>query len=238
MNEESARIIDRIKKLLRLSRSPNPHEAALALERALALAQANSISLASVDPDSDSGKIRHSTKPEARLHFEKERALILIKRHFNVDTIRGWDHIIFIGHDADIHIAEYAYDYIVRACRACLKTYEAEERAERRKVSKNKRRNYIYGFMIGIDTNLEKLRSMPDADPGTRALVHATLAMEKRRREAYMVGTFRNIKTYTPATPERHNQHSIVAGMLDGRKTNILRPVTGSSVNQPMLLEA
>lgn len=47
------RILDRIKKLLRLSRSSNPHEAALALQRAMDLAQINGLRLASIDPDNE-----------------------------------------------------------------------------------------------------------------------------------------------------------------------------------------
>lgn len=69
------RILDRIKKLLRLSRSSNPHEAALALQRAMDLAQINGLRLASIDPDNEVAGIPW-TEPENRttnLRFRAKR---------------------------------------------------------------------------------------------------------------------------------------------------------------------
>ena len=223
--QEDARIMARIRKLLRLSRSPNPHEAALALERALSLAQANSIRLAAVDPDAESGGITHKAVREARLHFEKERALILLQAHFNVNILRGQDYVRIIGREVDISIAEYAYTYIVRACRSCFKSFAAEEARSRRCMNTAKRQNFMYGFMKGVDQHLEKLRVRPDVDPDTSALIHDTQAMEARRRQEYLEANWKS-KSIKLRIPE--SRHSIAAtmGFLDGCNTTIHRPVT------------
>jgi len=226
MSEE--RTIDRIRKLLRLSKSPNPHEAALAMERAAQLAMQNNIALASVDPDEQSGGITSKITREARLHFEKERALILLQKHFNVNILRGQDYVRIIGREVDISIAEYAYTYIVRACRSCLKTFTAEEKSCRRTVSKAKKQNFIWGFMKGIDVHLTRLRVRPDADPDTTAVIHATQAMEARRRKEYLAANWES-KDIAARVPEGKHSMAATLGFLNGSKTTISRPVADAT---------
>jgi len=229
------RIIDRIKKLLRLSASPNAHEAALAMERAAALAMQNNIALSSINPDEAGGGITHKVTREARLHFEKERALLLLQRHFNVHIVRGQDYVRIIGREVDICIAEYAYTYIVRACRSCLKTFTAAEKAARRCMNKNKRQNFIYGFMEGIDRHLQKLRARPDVDPDTTALIHATQAMESRRRKEYIEAKWQT-KDLAIRIPEGKSNLAAAVGFLNGISTTILRPVTDTGAATTLMI--
>lgn len=118
MNEN---VIEKIKKLLRLSRSSNPHEAALALERAMAIAHENRIHIASVNPDAEKENLCHKEREETqRISFEKRLAASICVKHFSVSALWGYCSLIFVGRISDIQIAEYAYDFMLRACKKCL----------------------------------------------------------------------------------------------------------------------
>ena len=233
MTEED-RILDKIKKLLRLSRSSNPHEAALALQRAMELAQANSIHLASIDPDDEVAGIRHKERMEARLHYEKRLAIGLIQDFFSVRIIRGWNHLKIVGRAPDIQIAEYAYVYLVRACRLCLAAFEKEEAAARRRVTINKRRSFILGFMEGVRKNLHNLSIVRTDSIASMTDLIVTKSLEKRRRDDYVAERWK-LENMAPVT-FRMTDGAATAGLLDGMKTNINRPVSGSDLHHPRQL--
>ncbi len=232
---EDDRILDKIKKLLRLSRSSNPHEAALALQRAMELAQANSIHLASVDPDDEVAGIRHKERMEARLHYEKRLAIGLIQDFFSVRIIRGWNHLKIVGRAPDIQIAEFAYVYLVRACRLCLAAFEKEEAAARRRVTTNKRRSFILGFMEGVRKNLHKLSVVRSDGLGSMTDVITTKVLEMRRRDDYVAERWTLGKL--PPVSFRVTDGAATSGFLDGMKTNLNRPVSGSEIHHPRQLQ-
>lgn len=233
MTEED-RILDKIKKLLRLSRSSNPHEAALALQRAMEIAQANSIHLASIDPDDEVAGIRHKERMEARLHYEKRLAISLVQDFFSVRIIRGWNNLKIVGRAPDIQIAEYAYVYVVRACRLCMAAWEKEEAASRRRVTINKRRSFILGFMEGVRKNLAKLSIVRSDSLESVTAVLATNLLEKRRRDDYVAERWKLGKL--PPVSFRVTDGAATNGFLDGMKTNINRPVAGAGLTHPRQL--
>ena len=229
-------ILDRIKKLLRLSRSSNPHEAALALHRAMELAQAHSIRLASIDPDDEVGGIRHKERDEARITFDKRLAMMLVQRYFSVKIIRGWNNLKIIGRAPDIQIAEYAYIFIVRSCRNCLAAYTKSERAERRKDTPNKRRQFVNGFMGGIDYQLREFRMRNQTSSGEGTSLVATAALENRRREAYALERWR-LGKMPPPDYGRANAGAISNGFHQGRNTSIHQPIPGADLHHPRQLK-
>lgn len=232
---EDDRILDKIKKLLRLSRSSNPHEAALALQRAMELAQANGVRLASIDPDDEVAGIRHKERLEARLHYEKRLAIVLIQDFFSVRILRGWNNLKIVGRAPDIQIAEYAYVYLVRACRLCMAEWAKEESSARRRVTANKRRSYVVGFMEGVRRNLKKLSVARADSVESMASVIATNLLEKRRRDDYVAERW---KLGRPMSKVKFsvNNGAAVGGILDGMKTNISRPVSGADLHHPRQL--
>ncbi len=232
---EQDRILDKIKKLLRLSRSSNPHEAALALQRAMDLARANSIHLASIDPDDEVAGICHKERMEARLHYEKRQAISLVQEFFSVRIIRGWNHLKIVGRAPDIQIAEYAYVYVVRACRLCMAAWEKEEAASRRRVTINKRRSFILGFMEGVRKNLHKLSIQSSESIQSMAALIASKTVEIQRRNTYVAERWKLAKL--PPVSFRVTDGAATNGFLDGMKTNINRPVSGAEINHPRQLK-
>ena len=234
MNEKD-RILDKIKKLLRLSRSSNPHEAALALQRAMELANANSIHMASIDPDDVLAGIRHKERMESRLHYEKRLAISLVHDFFSVRIIRGWNHLKIVGRAPDIQIAEYVYVYVVRACRLCMAAWAKEEAEARRRVTINKRRSFILGFMEGVRKNLNKLSIQSSESIPSMAALMASKTVEIQRRNAYVAERWKLAKL--PPVSFRVTDGAATNGFLDGMKTNINRPVSGAEINHPRQLK-
>ncbi len=229
------RILDRIKKLLRLSRSSNPHEAALALERALALSAAHQIHLASVDPDDEVAGIRHKQRQEAcRISLDKRLAMRLVSTYFSVKIIVGYKSLTIIGRAPDIQIAEYAYLFIVRSCRNCLADYSKAQRFARRKDSPIKRRNYVVGFMSGIDVQLRRFKARNPSADNAEALVK-TDALERRRRDEYALQRW-NLQTLPPPDLGRKNVEAQFDGWLAGNRTNIHQPIPAANLHHPRQL--
>lgn len=230
------RILDKIKKLLRLSRSSNPHEAALALERAMALASAHQLHLGSIDPNDEVAGIRHEDRAEAaRLSFDKSLAIRLVAIYFSVKIVASYKRLIIVGRAPDIQIAEYAYLFIVRSCRNCVADYAKAERLAGRKDSAIKRRNYVNGFMAGIDMQLRRFKASY-ADPLIADALVKTDALERARRNEYVQ---KNWKVYTIPPPKvgRTNINAQFDGWLAGNRTNIHRPVAGAELHHPRQLQ-
>jgi DNA-binding PucR family transcriptional regulator len=165
-SEISSELLERIKKLLRLSESENPHEAALAMARAMELADRHNLDLSSLDTDDDVAHIIHRWFPlGSRISDEMRLAVGIVQRYFNVSTcfdraIAGIKEasVIFVGSETDIVIADYVAHFLVESCRRSAKKFETTEKSERRIMSRNKRINFRAGFFYGISDQLEGRR--------------------------------------------------------------------------------
>ena len=121
-------VIERIKKLLRLGRSPNQHEAELAMQRAFELAEKYRIEVESLDPDDREAAVVHEWfLAGARMSFLKKRALSIVQSFFHVDVCTSLPRVVFVGRSTDITIAHYVWEFLVTAGTRCLRAYEAEE---------------------------------------------------------------------------------------------------------------
>ena len=110
-------ILDKIKKLLRLSRSANQHEAELALSRAMQLAAKHRIDLSKVDASEENAVTHKYSKSWKRVPLEGQLAATIVNRFFRVKTIyhQSWreEKIAIIGTRSDVEIARYVFDFLV-----------------------------------------------------------------------------------------------------------------------------
>lgn len=116
--------IDKIKKLLRLSKSSNQHEAELALIRALEIADRYQVDIESIAMDDNIRKLIHDRiRVGARITQERRLAHAIVDRFFNVTSIMAHPDMLLIGTATDIEIAKYVVEFLVGTCRRCLKQY-------------------------------------------------------------------------------------------------------------------
>lgn len=115
--------IDKIKKLLRLSKNgaASAGEAATALAKALQLAAAHGVKIDDIALDDNESALSHETIP-SQAGPAHRLASGIVKRHFGVGTLfdsRGGKPMIhFIGFPEQIQLASYCYTYLVRTMRA------------------------------------------------------------------------------------------------------------------------
>src|SRR5690349_5362669 len=106
MNPESH--LDKIKKLLRLSQSPNPHEAEAALKKAMEMATRHAVDLEGLRNDPDFADIIHKWFPmKARISREWQSALVIAERYFHVKPCisRARRQVVLVGRPDAIEVA-------------------------------------------------------------------------------------------------------------------------------------
>jgi len=215
-------IIDRIKKLLRLARSSNPHEADLALQKALTLARQYHVDVGGLNPDQaeKSNVITHQeTDPFARIGYEKRYAAAIAQRFFNVSAIvratilvidcwpREGRRVSFVGTEVDVQIALYVYVFLVRRFAFCWSHHRGRSR---------NRRAFAYGMFQGICSKLKEAE--PPEEPHAPGLIVAA-------RDAYIAVVFGKTRTMKDRTPDRIAQAAAWAGYVQGRQTEIRKPL-------------
>lgn len=217
----SADIIDRIKKLLRLARSSNPHEAQQALARAMALAAEHRVEIEGLNPDeSEKAKAttHRDTEPESRLSYDKRYALAICRAFFRISTVEvecirvvnGWPargvKIMWVGTRSDIEIGEYVYAFLVRHFAWCWRTYRGRFR---------NRQAYVHGMYIGLRVKLAE--QMPPKE--TREAKGNELVVADQK--AYIAAVIGKTTSKPMGAPDHAAKAAEYAGYLEGRKTEI-----------------
>ncbi len=224
-SEVSAELLERIKKLLRLSESTNPHEAALAMARAMELADRHNLDLSTLDIDDDVAHIIHRWFPlGSRISDEMRLAIAIVKQYFNVsacvERTVGSDtqvRIIFVGLETDIAIADYVAHFLVESCRRAAKKYEAAEKAERRTMSRNKRINFRTGFFYGIWDQLDGRRQALFLEDQKFAIVLRDQSQAREDELKNIVGE----RVAVPRLKYRHVHSALERGFREGKNTQI-----------------
>jgi hypothetical protein len=217
-------IVEKIKALLRLSRSANRHEAELALQRAFALARKHQIDVTALDPDEQREGIGHEYFPHGRrTNFLQSRCLNLVCRFFHVEVCISVPRILFVGTPTDVTIAHYVYGFLCQQGRRGLREFEAGEKKARRKMSQAKRENYVQGFAYGIAEQLREGEVALPLDERRIAIVAADQAARRRRLDELVPNT-RAIKREVSG----RRQTALVSGWIQGQQTKITQPLNGT----------
>jgi hypothetical protein len=229
MNEHT----EKVRKLLRLSKSANDHEARLALQRAMELATRHGVDIDALRADPEVGGIVHEWFPmKSRLSREWKQVISLVQNFFQVRVCISPQQrrMVFIGRRDAIEVADYVAQFLIRRCRSEAASYkEAEIRAKRRMTS-GKRAAFIVGFFGAIHIHLgDSLRNLVAAEESW-ALV---LADEKAARNAYLDGLLKHSPVKTREKKVRSGG-ALVAGYRAGRDTQIHKPLTGEEMKPAM----
>lgn len=222
-------ILEKIRALLRLSKSDNPHEAALAMQRAMEIAMKHQIELSGISADDDIHKLigKHMELP-SRLAKEWKEALNLAHAYFNVNitVIQRHGKCLIVGTELDIELAQYVITFLVRACRECLAKWKVEEARARRKTTGNKAATFIEGFFLG---QWVKLRDQQAAAKTDNTGLSLMLSNGRTARDEFTRGHFKGPVT-TLAMPEvRRDRRSLGQGFTHGQKTQINPGLRGNS---------
>jgi hypothetical protein len=213
-------IVNKIKALLRLSQSPNPHEAELALTRAFEIAAKYHIDIEALDLGEEINRIiRESSRVGYRLSFSKRLAINIALNYFNVTPIISCPEVVWIGTQADIQMAKHVFYFLSEASdRLCsdVKTQYGARFTERR------RKSFIAGFFYGISDGLNRAKATMAIAENQYGLI---LLRDEKKRERFKEQEFPNTVKYPMANPKRRDMNWVVQGYLKGKETEIHAPV-------------
>lgn len=232
MSEDT--ITEKVRKLLRLAKSNNAHEAELALQKAMELAAQHQIDVSTLSDDDEIAKLvtQYFRCGGKRLAREWREALRIARGYFNVHTcIMHNGTVAFIGTAADVQIADYVTTFLVRACRSeCAAFFEAEKKLGRRRTT-NKKASFINAFFGGVWVQLRNQHA--DLCQQITGL-EIVLRVAAEARKAHLHANLGPTTQCRALEKPRHTMETLVAGYDAGLNTKI-NPALGTDA--PKALE-
>jgi Protein of unknown function (DUF2786) len=160
--QQKDKIIDKIRKLLKLGESPNEHEAQSAIMKAQKLALKNGIEISEIKQESNDAVVDQYIDPLTRVPLFKRRISALLATNFRVVVIRdkvfSWEDVkykeimLVVGLPEDVAIFKQVFAYTVESysiyLNAFLKKYK--KTYPRRKIKQNLKNDYMIGFLSGL----------------------------------------------------------------------------------------
>ncbi|MES2598646.1 MAG: DUF2786 domain-containing protein [Verrucomicrobiota bacterium] len=233
--ETPENILDKIRALLRLANSDNPHEAALAMERAHAIAAKHQVEIATLPPEDDLHALlgKYVLVP-TRVALEWKEALNLVLNYFNVDVtlMVGSGRCLVVGTALDIELAEYVMTYLVRACRKCLADWKAVEKKARRKTSGPKVAAFVQGFFNAMRWKLHAQQRKQKAE---HLGLELALSDAAKARDAFSRSMLKGKTTTLTMPTVRRDRRAGMAGYIGGASTD-LNPGLRSGSTAPLAL--
>jgi hypothetical protein len=230
-------IIDRIKKLLRLARSANPHEAQLAMQRAMELAAEHRVTIEGLNPDEcakEKATTHRDTRTFARINYDQRYALAICRLFFCVSTVEcqvvrivdGWPRSawksMIVGTPGDIEIAHYVFGFLTQHFAFCWRQFHGRFR---------NRHAYVHGMFLGLRDKLSE--QMPAADTSAAKGNELVLADQK----AYIAAVVGKTTSSPLGKPDHEAHAAAFAGYLQGKKTEIRSALKPSTTEQPLALK-
>lgn len=168
---EVQKLRERLKKLLALSESSNPHEASIALSKAMKLQSERMISPTEGEQDFETRIIRPKKKRLER-HYSKVGAIlakhyhvrIIYCREFDANLLESFQTMEILGPSQSVELAEHVYFFL-------LQTLETQFRLEQKKSpTPLKRKSYFDGILAGVSEQLTAQAKGITIPPSAKAL--------------------------------------------------------------------
>jgi len=225
---EKESVLDKIKKLLRLTSSSNQHESQLAMERAQELALRHGIDISGVDSkEPDASEIIQEQADYRRTTHGKFAGAIVLQ-FWPVKAVKAATVLFWIGTREDVQMARYVYEFLMVEF---PRLWKMHQRAEGLAV--NSRGDYFYGLYRGLSQKLKKnkdrILAQEQAARGHAAMNSYALAV--RNKDVALAKAMRKLHPNTRSSGTSRvsiRNHSVVAsGEQAGRQINLNRPVEG-----------
>ncbi len=153
-------LVEKVRKLLSLSLSDNPHEAELALSKARKWAAEYEIDLSAINIHGQQ-KAEPIVKGDT-IHLGQRKPTVnkylawLLESHFNVKIVYSGRRcsgrqMVFIGRTADIQMAQYVYSYLEQEFPRLWKAYYDKNYPE---IQLKDKQSFCYGMYKGLDAKL------------------------------------------------------------------------------------
>lgn len=227
------KILDRVRELLALARSPNEHEAASAMRMANKYLLEYNLDLEREPPIDRRYVIRYIGRCSARTQEYEYTLSNILRDHFFVSVI--WSHsydalrdrrgkvLQVTGTAENVDMAEYVWHYVTNLAEPLWLAHRESAGAE-----SGTKLQYLAGLLRGFDEKLSRQRSELATERGLVWLGDEALDRFYRHLNP-------RIRSITGNGVERGS--GFHAGMRDGRNLNLHRGVGGGSASRGRELE-
>ena len=240
-------IIERVRKLLRLSESTNENEAQLALAAAQRYANEYALDLACL-ASGEEEKQEEYIKDDIftgtnRRSITHTYVCWILQNHFNVKVLNSSGtrylgvHIHLIGQKTDVEIAKYVYGYLTHTFMELWRNYKSKNN-----IPITLRDSFLYGCYNGLDKKLAASRENDKKDKfdGVERVLGAESRNQAENKYALMVikkkdGLENAVSTFFPKLRRgnsreyrNHNATVFNDGVSSGSKISLNKAIGGA----------
>jgi len=246
LSEPEERLLKKVEKLLSLATSSNEHEALLAMQRVRELYAKHNLDR--LRERRESGMVYLLLQPK-RKRIERYESMIgsILCEHFSVKVIYSslydpkdlceYKVIELLGARENVLMAEYVYQFLWDKIHHLWEQY----RQEARKGGRSKR-SYLLGVLWGFRERLNKAkkedRAAARSNPrGERRLTQQLVAQEDRRLQEFVSRRHPRLVTRRSGG-HLYDGHSYSAGIEQGLKLTLNKPISQKGGNRGLLLDS
>jgi len=231
--EKQDKLIDRVRKLLALSKSPNEHEAALAMEKAQYLLKEYNITLTELEVKTF---VERKVEVKGKLAKWQAHLASAVATGFDAKVyLIGTRYIVFVGTKVDAEVAQYAFVYLLATVKALVSEYVKEIRKPKgvhavlaamgvefdKKPVKNAT-SYAYGVVLALETKISEFarkKSETVAPIGSMDLI----TIKDRELQAFWDKKFSDAGVFS--TKQQLDDEAFKKGHADGKDIQIHRGI-------------
>jgi hypothetical protein len=229
-------VLEKVRKLLALSSSPEPNEAAQALAMASRLMARHNIDAAQVKPDSDECPYERwrISLNSTRVSSVDTGIIDILQKHFFVTVIMVWEYdrkalapvrqIELLGRPVNLHMARHVFHFLRERTETLWQANKRNLALMGEKGLKAKH-SFINGMLQTFNEKLAKSQKAPfqgQVMPSSEVI----LAGDAKLRE-FVDYAYPRLKSFYSCLSS-DSPNSVLAGSKAGAELNIYSPVTGS----------
>lgn len=231
-------IIDKLRKMLSLSKDATGAEAETALLMATKLATKYEIDISAIQPITPEKKeemVKEKTVVGKRLPVCHKWVAWLLNEHFKVRIIYGGNRyfgrtVYFLGRKSDVEFAKYVNDFLVEHIMRSWRYYQKANN-----IPTSHRFSFIDGFYDGLNNKIKTSKknqedeSFQGMESSSRESAEnryqLALISEKEERDAFVKKSFVSLRAAKSYQHGRYDSNASSAGYAAGAATNIARPL-------------
>lgn len=232
---ELDQVIERIQKLLALTKSSNPHEAALAAAKAQALLFRHNLSMATVQAGLEDGASPYIAD---RFHIGggttwRRMLLAAIARNNFCRAVgyKGTPEVGIVGERHNIQVVQYLYGFLVAEIRRLAERGWAERRREgEARGERAWKRSFYYGAVQMVS---QRLAAQHQASAGADSASTALVALKSRELDVAYAKFFPKVNPGRRAVVRSDDGYA--AGVRAARRIALNQPLDADASGAPQL---
>lgn len=231
MSENIDNVINKVKKLLSLSTSPNKEEAKLAYQKAVELMLKYNIESVSKTDKQYSKNIRYSNIETVEIKFIIQILLnsffvqIVTKRVFSEEKRRLVNTYHILGQKTNLEIALYAYDFLLKELPRMWKVAKFKN-----KLTQGQRQSYYLGVLLGFVETFEEVKNYSEEKYGL------VISKKDSELDRFVLEEFPNSKKDSRDRYSNIGHSATRIGVEDGKNLKINQAIETKNNDQVLMI--